>query len=298
MIKRISLLFTSIVFVTMLAACTSAQLKYNHKLDLTVYNPQESSLFPVTSTLITGPSEAILFDAQFQKNDAENLVKLIRESGKKLTTIYISHGDPDFYFGLDVLHSAFPEAKIVATPATVSKINKTMHGKKAYWGPILKENAPQALILPEVLETDTLNIDGKAIKIVGFAGHDPIHTFAWIPSESTVLGGVVLSENMHIWMADNKTTKSRNAWIKTLDIMQSLKPKKVIAGHYLDETQANLSIIEFTKSYIQAFERSNQQSDDAAALIASMMKKYSSLNEEGTLDFSAKVVKGDIQWPK
>ncbi|MGR6871541.1 hypothetical protein ACU6U9_04375 [Pseudomonas sp. HK3] len=35
--------------------------------DLQVYNPVEQLLFPATSTLVVGPSEAILFDAQFQK---------------------------------------------------------------------------------------------------------------------------------------------------------------------------------------------------------------------------------------
>jgi glyoxylase-like metal-dependent hydrolase (beta-lactamase superfamily II) len=65
------------------------------KLTLRVYNPGSASLFPVSSTLILGNKEAILVDAQFQKNDAEKLVTLIKKSGKKLSIIYISHSDPD-----------------------------------------------------------------------------------------------------------------------------------------------------------------------------------------------------------
>jgi hypothetical protein len=30
-----------------------------------------------------------------------------------------------------------------------------MDGKKAYWGPILKDNAPQKLVVPDVLPNDT-----------------------------------------------------------------------------------------------------------------------------------------------
>lgn len=285
-------------FGVLLAASVASQTMAAADLQLQVYNPQEKALFPVTSTLITGSTEAVLFDAQFQKNDAQALVEMIKASGKKLTTIYISHGDPDFYFGLDVLTAEFPDARVVATPATVAKIKKSMQGKKAYWGPILKENAPQKLVLPNALTSDTLNIDDETIKIVGFNGHDPLHTFAWLPSVRTALGGVVLFENMHIWMADNKTTESRNKWSKTLDNMKALQPQRVIAGHYLGQSSEGTDIIDFTQGYIAAFENANTGSADASVLTARMKTAYPQLAEEGTLEFSAKVVKGDIQWPK
>ena len=259
---------TAAILATSLAACSLLKTETAEPtdLDFQVYNPQASALFPVTSTLITGPNEAILFDAQFQKNDAQQLVNMVLASGKQLTTIYISHGDPDYYFGLDVLTAAFPDAKVVATPATVAKIKKSMQGKKAYWGPILKDNAPQKLVLPQALTGDTLMLDGEEIRIVGFDGHDPLHTFGWVESEKTVVGGVVLVENMHVWMADNQTTESRNHWLTTLDIMAQLKPQRVIAGHFLGETKADTSIIQFTADYIRDFERMNGQSNNAAEL--------------------------------
>ena len=298
MIKKLLTFGATLVASIGITACSGLQSKSATELDLQVYNPQGQSLFPVTSTLITGPSEAILIDAQFQKNDAQNLVNMIRASGKQLTTIYISHGDPDYYFGLDVLAAAFPNARIVATPATVAKIAQTMKGKKAYWGPILEGNAPEKLILPQALTNNELTLDGESIQIIGFNGHDPEHTFAWIPSEKTVLGGVVLAENMHIWMADNKTTESRNKWIKTLDIMTALNPQRVIAGHFIGDTKANSSIIEFTKTYIQNFELATNESINAAQLTEKMTLLYPKDLDAGSLKFSAKVVKGDIQWPQ
>jgi len=298
MIKKLLTLGAALVASIGITACSGLQSKSATELELQVYNPQGQSLFPVTSTLITGPSEAILIDAQFQKNDAQNLVNMIRASGKQLTTIYISHGDPDYYFGLDVLKAAFPDAQIVATPATVEKMAKTMTGKQIYWGPILEGNAPEQLILPQALTHNELTLDGESIQIIGFDGHDPAHTFAWIPSEQTVLGGVVLSENMHLWMADNKTTESRNKWIKTLNVMTALNPQHVIAGHFIDDTKADTRIIEFTKTYIKNFEQANRESSDAAQLTEKMKAIYPEDLDAGSLEFSAKVVKGDIQWPQ
>ncbi|STT71716.1 metallo-beta-lactamase superfamily protein [Klebsiella pneumoniae] len=79
-------------------------------LTLQTYNPQEKGLFAVNSTLVSGPHEAVLFDAQFSVKDGEKLVEMIRKNGKPLSRIVITSGDPDFYFGLEPLVKAFPQA--------------------------------------------------------------------------------------------------------------------------------------------------------------------------------------------
>ncbi|MGR6871542.1 hypothetical protein ACU6U9_04380 [Pseudomonas sp. HK3] len=63
---------------------------------------------------------------------------MIEASGKTLATIYISHGDPDFYFGLDVFNAAFPDARIVATAVTVEKIKNLCRTKKHTGSQFLK----------------------------------------------------------------------------------------------------------------------------------------------------------------
>src|SRR2546423_15621725 len=68
-------------------------------LKLSVYNPGTEAMFPVSSVLVTGAKEAILVDAQFGVSQADKLVEAVRQSGKTRTTVYISHGDPDYYFG-------------------------------------------------------------------------------------------------------------------------------------------------------------------------------------------------------
>lgn len=65
-------------------------------LTVDTYNPQEKGIFAVSSTLVSGPKEAVLFDAQFSVKDGEALVEKIRHSGKTLNKIVITSGDPDF----------------------------------------------------------------------------------------------------------------------------------------------------------------------------------------------------------
>lgn len=124
-------------------------------LTLQTYNPQEKGLFAVNSTLVSGPHEAVLFDAQFSVRDGEKLVEMIKKNGKPLSRIVITSGDPDFYFGLEPLVKAFPQAEVVATPEVVKHIAATKAAKLAYWGPQMKDGAPTQVYVPQALEANS-----------------------------------------------------------------------------------------------------------------------------------------------
>jgi glyoxylase-like metal-dependent hydrolase (beta-lactamase superfamily II) len=271
-------------------------------LKLDVYNPGTKSMFPVSSEIVTGQTEAVLIDAQFQRNDAEALVQKIKATGKKLTTVYISHSDPDYYFGLDVVQAAFPDAKIVATPQTVAAIQASKDGKLAHWGPILKDNAPKALVVPDALVGDSLTLEGRKIQVVGIDSPTPERTFAWIPSLKAVVGGVPVSANIHVWVADTQTPQSRQDWLKTLDRIQALHPKTVVPGHYLPNANGSapytVASVKFTRDYLKAFEVEAAKAKDSAALIAAMKKRYPKLEDASSLELGAKVVKGEMKWPQ
>ncbi|MEE4820682.1 MBL fold metallo-hydrolase [Pseudomonas alliivorans] len=266
-------------------------------LKIDVYNPAEKAIFPVSSELITGQHDAVLIDAQFQRNDAEALVQKIKASGKKLTTVYISHSDPDYYFGLDVIQAAFPEAKIVASEPTVKAIKASMQGKLAYWGPILKDNAPARLVLPEVLKGDHLTLEGQPLEIKGLQGSAPQRSYVWIPSLKAVVGGVVVSSGIHVWIADTQTPTSRQDWLATLKGIEALKPVTVIPGHYLGEVPEETKAVTFTADYLKSFDEHAAKAKDAAALIDAMKKAWPQLAEPSSLELSAKVIKGEMKWP-
>lgn len=265
---------------------------------LTVYNPGAQSMFPVTSTLVVGRRDVLLIDAQFQRNDAEALVRLIRATGKTLRTVYISHSDPDYYFGLDVIRAAFPQARIVATAPTVAAIEATMDRKLAYWGPILKDNAPGRLVLPEVLAGDRLNLEGRSIEIRGLQGPDPKRSYLWIPSLKTVAGGVVVSSDIHVWTADTQTPEARRAWQATLQDIAALKPARVVPGHFLGAAPPGLAAVEFTAGYLRTFEAAAAQAADSAELVEAMRRAYPAFGEPASLELSAKVAKGEMKWPQ
>ena len=267
-------------------------------LQLQVYNPGEKAMFPVSSVIVSGEREAILVDAQFQHNDALALVKQIKDSGKTLRTVYISHSDPDYYFGLDVIHAAFPSAKIVATPQTVAAIKANMNGKLAYWAPLMKDNAPRALVLPQVLHADHLSLEGKRIEIKGLKGASPERSYLWIPSLKTVAGGVVVNHGTHVWIADTQTVESRRHWLATLKEIAALKPAVVVPGHFVGTAPQGLAAVKFTAEYLEKFEQAAAASADSGALTAAMKQSYPALGAVPSLELSAKVIKGEMKWPQ
>lgn len=281
--------------VITLGTALFASATFAAPLTYQTYNPQQQAIFPVSSTLISGDKDAILVDSQFSIKDGENLVKIIQDSGKNLTHIVITAGDPDFYFGLEPVVQAFPNAKVVATPKVVKHIEQTKVAKLAYWGPILKDGAPQQVIVPTALESNTLKLDGEKIEI-----KSP-HSYAaylWVPSNRTILGGVGVSSGIHLWTADTQTLESRKDWLSTLSKMKRLHPSAVIPGHYLGEIPQGSSAIDFTAQYLTDYEKilKAHESKNSAQVISAVKEIYPSLAEESSLELSSKVHTGEMPW--
>ncbi|HGN1706873.1 TPA: MBL fold metallo-hydrolase [Providencia rettgeri] len=287
--------------LTLLAATVvSATLQIAHaqQLTLDVYNPGNNSVFPVSSEIISGPNEVVLIDAQFQNNDAQKLVDKIKKLDKNLTTVYISHSDPDYYFGLDTITKAFPNAKIIATAETVEAIKATKDGKLAYWGDVLKNEAPSKVIVPEVIKGNSFTVDGEKLEIKGLDGASPDRTYVWVPALKAVVGGVIVSDNIHVWVADTQTKESRKNWQQTLESIKALNPKTVVPGHFTGASKLDIATVSFTQKYLQDFENATQVSKNSDELIQKVSTKYPHLDDLSSLELSAKVIKGEMQWPQ
>lgn len=280
---------SKVVLAVTLAATgyvSAAELKITH------YN---LGIFATSSVLVSGAEEAILFDAQFSTADGQKLVDQINASGKKLTMIYISSGDPDYYFGLEPLVASFPNAKVVASEAVVKHINQTKDAKLEYWGPILKDNAPSRVIVPNVLNDTTLSLEGEKIEVKEQNTHE---AYLWVPSTKTVFGGVSVYAGQHVWTADTPLKGDRNQWIQSLERMKKLEPEVVIPGHYLGKMPTQASGIQFTIDYIMHIEKAlesaqNPTSDD---IIEYMKKQYPNLASEDDLELGAQVLSGEVEW--
>lgn len=92
------------------------------------------------------------------------------------------------------------------------------------------------------------------------AGDTVDETLFWIPSISTLIAGdSVYSRTLHLWLADQISPALTDGWLSTLDFIESLKPKKVIAGHTktLDSLDSKLDL-EYSRRYLKFFQQKIQ----------------------------------------
>lgn len=254
-------------------------------------------IFEVASVVLEGKNEVVLIDAQFSRNNAQSLVDLIRKTGKPLTTVFISYSDPDFYFGLDHIAKNFPDAKIYSTAQTAYLIGATKDEKVSIWGPQLGENAPQQIIIPEAIAENYFMLGDTKIEIIR-PQNDEQHSYLWIPSLKTILGGIYINEGSHLWVADSQTADSRRKWVAALDAMEALNPEYVIPAHFsvATGTVKGTSAIKSTKQYLLGLEEILGASADSRPVIERMKALYPDLEGVSSLEMTAKVLTGEMPW--
>src|SRR5262249_53725101 len=72
---------------------------------------------PITATLISGRRDAVLVDPLMTIEQGQALADWVAASGKNLTTVYITHGHGDHWFGLGSIRQRHPKVRAVATAA-------------------------------------------------------------------------------------------------------------------------------------------------------------------------------------
>ncbi|MEH1123163.1 MBL fold metallo-hydrolase [Micromonospora sp. CPCC 206061] len=247
-----------------------------------------------TATLVTGDNDALLVDAGFTRADGHRLVAQILDSGKRLTTLFVSHGDPDFYFGAEVVADAFPDAAVVATPQTIEHIHHSYEGKLKAWA-ALGANLPTRLVGLAPLTGD-LTLEGHRFELRGGPAALPDRHYLWQSEHRAILGGVALFQREHVWVADTAKPEQRAAWIAQLDEMSTLEPQLVVPGHRLPDTPADASAIAATREYLTAFEEELGKAADGAALTAALIRRYPDHGMQIAAQIGAKVAKGEMAW--
>lgn len=276
-------------------ASTGADAQVAAPLTIKTYNADGNS-FHVNAVVVSGKSEAVVIDSGFTRADALRVAANVLDSGKMLKVIFISNADPDFYFGAEVLKSIFPQAQVLTTPAVREKIQAKLAGKVAFWAPKMGANAPQKAIVPDLLQGTTLSVDGETIEVRGTTGELAHRPYVWIPSIKTIAGNIAIFGNLHVWTADTQKASERKAWFAQLDEIEALKPVTVVPGHMAPGTALDASAIGYTREYLQRFDVEAAKAKSAVELIDAMKKGYPLVGLGITLDISAKVNKGEMQW--
>lgn len=287
--------FFAIFVATMpVSKAKSADMPYFQKLNgknVQYYVMNPDPIFGATAVLIEKNGKGLLVDTQFSQADAEKILRLAKEKKIEIQKIYVSYSDPDYYFGTSLIQKAFPKAKVFATEKTIQRIQDTYQKKLLVWSELLGENAPEEIIIPTAIAKE-LSFEGESFQITG---KDPAKTVLFNANDQIILGGILISTDSHLFMADTKTIQKQNEWIDSLNDLQKLEATVVIPGHFSLGNHFTPENIHFTKQYIIDFIVAERASTTSAEIIQKMTEKYPDL-AEGSLEMSAKVVTSEEPW--
>jgi glyoxylase-like metal-dependent hydrolase (beta-lactamase superfamily II) len=225
-------------------------------------NGERPQWSPLSHTLIHGPTEAVLVDPPITVGQTAALADWIAAFGKRLAYIYITHWHADHWLGTSELVRWFPGAVVYASEATVTRIAGSTPGgvPGALWTSLFPGQLPAAPIplLAQPVPADGFTVDGQPLVSIE-AGHSDTDdsTVLHAPSIGLVAAGDVVYNNVHQYLAETPDG-GMEGWHRALDIVDSLRPAHVVAGHKdAARDDAPVNVAE-TRRYL----------DDAAQLLA------------------------------
>ena len=232
---------------------------------------------PTTSTLIFGARDAVLVDPLMTIPEATALADWVGLHDRRLTTIYITHGHGDHYFGLPVVLDRFPDARPVAAPGTVGHMRK--HDNQPPDNSIRAQFPGQiadTIPLPEPLESPEIPIEDSVIEVIDTGHTDTLDTTSLhMPDLGLIVSGDVAYNHCHMYVGDT-TADSRAEWIAALDRLAALRPTAVVAGHK-DPTQGNPpAILAESRDYLEYYGQLREEALSDQQLFDAMVDRYPS----------------------
>ena len=246
-----------------------------------------------TVTLIYGDRDAVLVDTFLSEQHSKELLDWVVESGKNLTTIYITYAHGDHFLGLKPLLDRFPKARAFATASGVLGMQNqiTPEFVKFFWEPRFPGQVPSQLVLPEILEGDTLYLEGEELKVIELGHTDTSHSTAlYAPSIGLVVSGDAVYNNTHPFLAECDD-QARAEWLRALDTIEALNPQAVVAGHGVLDPDSSPRHIDATRGYLRDFDAAVASTSTALELYEKMLTLHPNRVNPGSLWGAANVVK-------
>jgi glyoxylase-like metal-dependent hydrolase (beta-lactamase superfamily II) len=252
-----------------------------------------STWSPISATFISGRRDAVLVDPLMTVEQGMAVADWVSTTGKNLTTVYVTHGHGDHWFGLGAVRERFPGVRAVATPAVVESMRtwSSPQALQTFWLPRFPGQIPQDNPVAEPLDGPSFELEGHQLVAVDVGHTDTDNTTVLhVPDLGLVVAGDAAYNGVHQYLAESGSG-GRKGWLAALDIVEALDPRAVVAGHKRYGNDDSPRIIDETRQYIRDFDRLDQETSTAEDLYWQMLAIHPNRVNPGALWLSAQAAK-------
>jgi glyoxylase-like metal-dependent hydrolase (beta-lactamase superfamily II) len=143
--------------------------------------------------------------------------------------------------------------------------------------------------MPVALDQPELEVEGHTLRVLRLGQSDVADSTAvHVPDLHTLLPGDVIYNGIHLWMYQSDHAQ-RMDWIETVNEVEKLGVKTIIAGHTDPAARDNdaARLIQATRQYIYDFDEAVASSSGGAEVVSKMTARYPDLGNPYTLWLAA-----------
>lgn len=252
---------------------------HGSSLTMKVIHGGEKS-FSATNVLVMGKKDAVLIDVPIILSHAHRIVAEVLESKRNLKYIYITHGHPDHHFSAPVFIQAFPNVELIAIPQVCLGVAMSIPERLPFWSQMLGSDCPRNLVVPNPYVGSHIELEGERLEILGpMVGDHKETTAIHIPSLDAIIASDIVFSGIHLFIAHHVTSEARKGWLKSIDYLNSLKPKIVVAGHKLAHIPDSPESLQYCHDYLITFEELLSQSNSSTELMAALQKRFPAVQD-------------------
>lgn len=162
----------------------------------------------VNTHWIVTPHGVIVIDVQRDLGHARQALAAIKQLGKPVLAVLVTHGHPDHYAGIGLFKAQWPAALVWSSKTTYATIKDDHYGFNKLAATLAKGDFPDPVVLPDrsFADNDTLSIDGVQVvtREMGKAESNGATVF-YLPATGDLYAGDLVLNRMHGFFHEGAT---------------------------------------------------------------------------------------------